>query len=147
MALCLPRKRRAASLATRPSTLSVASITNHSCFTSAGLALKVFMGSFQIAHGTRLHAGLQDLLIRLVDAAKTPRGPLGAACSHNEQVVEAASRAGLSNGPGSSSAGERTMSAAGEANEYSLQLRTIAKARRYNAQGLGEPEGVRNLKN
>src|SRR3954462_14070117 len=41
MALCLPRSRRAASLATRPSTLSVASITNHSCFTSAGLALTV----------------------------------------------------------------------------------------------------------
>src|SRR5690606_23849497 len=43
MALCLPRRRRATSLATRPSTLSVASITNHSCTTSAGLALKVFM--------------------------------------------------------------------------------------------------------
>src|SRR5438552_9205726 len=43
MALCLPRKRRATSLATRPRTLSVASITNHSCVTSAGLALKVFM--------------------------------------------------------------------------------------------------------
>lgn len=43
MALCLPRKRSATSLATRPSTLSVASITSHSCFTSAGLALKVFM--------------------------------------------------------------------------------------------------------
>src|SRR5206468_9435205 len=41
MALCLPRKRSATSLATRPSTLSVASITNHSCFTSAGLALTV----------------------------------------------------------------------------------------------------------
>src|SRR5688572_1435674 len=41
MALCLPRRRRAASLATRPSTLSVASITNHSCFTSAGFALTV----------------------------------------------------------------------------------------------------------
>ena len=41
MALCLPRKRSAASLATRPSTLSVASITNHSCFTSAGFALNV----------------------------------------------------------------------------------------------------------
>src|SRR5512133_4158864 len=45
MALCLPRKRRAASLATRPSTLSVASITNHSCFTSAGFALNVVMRS------------------------------------------------------------------------------------------------------
>src|SRR5512147_2645382 len=43
MALCLPRRRRATSLATRPRTLSVASITNHSCVTSAGLALKVFM--------------------------------------------------------------------------------------------------------
>src|SRR5215213_2272842 len=41
MALCLPRRRRAASLATRPRTKSVASITNHSCFTSAGLALTV----------------------------------------------------------------------------------------------------------
>ncbi len=47
MALCLPRKRSATSLATRPSTLSVASITNHSCFTSAGLALKVFMSVFR----------------------------------------------------------------------------------------------------
>jgi hypothetical protein len=46
MALCLPRKRRATSLATRPSTLSVASITNHSCVTSAGLALNVFMSLF-----------------------------------------------------------------------------------------------------
>lgn len=45
MGLCLPRRRRATSLATRPRTLSVASITNHSCFTSAGLALKVFMVS------------------------------------------------------------------------------------------------------
>src|SRR5688572_23031936 len=43
MALCLPRRRRATSLATLPKTLSVASITNHSCVTSAGLALKVFM--------------------------------------------------------------------------------------------------------
>jgi len=43
MALCLPRKRRATSLATRPRTLSVASITNHSCTTSAGFALKVDM--------------------------------------------------------------------------------------------------------
>src|ERR1700741_1800625 len=43
MALCLPRKRRATSLATRPRTLSVASITNHSFFTSAGLALNVDM--------------------------------------------------------------------------------------------------------
>ena len=43
MALCLPRKRRATSLATRPRTLSVASITNHSCVTSAGFALNVFM--------------------------------------------------------------------------------------------------------
>src|SRR5574340_283714 len=32
MALCLPRKRSATSLATRPSTLSVASSTNHSRF-------------------------------------------------------------------------------------------------------------------
>ena len=48
MALCLPRKRSATSLATRPSTLSVASITNHSCFTSAGLALKVFMRVFRL---------------------------------------------------------------------------------------------------
>src|SRR5712675_1515198 len=46
MGLCLPRRRRATSLATRPRTLSVASITNHSCTTSAGLALKVFMGRF-----------------------------------------------------------------------------------------------------
>src|SRR5664279_81725 len=45
MALCLPRRRRATSLATLPKTLSVASITNHSCVTSAALALKVFMGS------------------------------------------------------------------------------------------------------
>src|SRR5690606_6833807 len=43
MALCLPRKRWATSLATLPSTLSVASITNHSCTTSAGFALKVVM--------------------------------------------------------------------------------------------------------
>src|SRR4029079_8345961 len=43
MALCLPRRRRATSLATLPKTLSVASITNHSCVTSAALALKVFM--------------------------------------------------------------------------------------------------------
>src|SRR6478672_7509020 len=49
MALCLPRRRRATSLATRPSTLSVASSTNHSCFTSAGLALKVFMSLFRCA--------------------------------------------------------------------------------------------------
>ena len=46
MALCLPRKRRATSLATRPRTLSVASITNHSCTTSAGFALKVDMRFF-----------------------------------------------------------------------------------------------------
>src|SRR5436190_23428533 len=45
MALCLPRRRRATSLATLPKTLSVASITNHSCVTSAALALKVFMGT------------------------------------------------------------------------------------------------------
>jgi hypothetical protein len=51
MALCLPRKRSATSLATRPSTLSVASITNHSCVTSAGLALKVFMRVFRVARG------------------------------------------------------------------------------------------------
>src|SRR5450755_9810 len=44
MGLCLPRRRRATSLATLPKTLSVASITNHSCVTSAGFALKVFMG-------------------------------------------------------------------------------------------------------
>src|SRR5258708_30640920 len=43
MALCLPRRRSATSLATRPSTLSVASITNHSCCTSAGFALNVDM--------------------------------------------------------------------------------------------------------
>src|SRR5659263_196011 len=43
MALWLPRERRATSLATRPRTLSVASITNHSCTTSAGFALKVDM--------------------------------------------------------------------------------------------------------
>src|ERR1700712_5354841 len=48
MALCLPRKRRATSLATLPRTLSVASITNHSCVTSAGLALKVFMGMYEL---------------------------------------------------------------------------------------------------
>src|ERR1035437_2559772 len=46
MALCLPRKRRATSLATRPRTLSVASITNHSCTTSADFALKVLVMSF-----------------------------------------------------------------------------------------------------
>src|SRR5574337_1704217 len=50
MALCLPRRRRATSLATRPSTLSVASITNHSCTTSAGFALKVVM-SFSFEEG------------------------------------------------------------------------------------------------
>src|SRR5688572_6024338 len=48
MALCLPRKRRATSLATRPRTLSVASITNHSCVTSAGFALNVFMSLFRV---------------------------------------------------------------------------------------------------
>src|SRR5574341_2443172 len=48
MALCLPRRRRATSLATLPRTLSVASITNHSCFTSAGFALKVFIS---VSHG------------------------------------------------------------------------------------------------
>src|SRR5688572_16825797 len=48
MALCLPRKRRATSLATRPRTLSVASITNHSCVTSAGLALNVLVMSFSL---------------------------------------------------------------------------------------------------
>src|SRR5665647_1233682 len=46
MALCLPRKRRATSLATRPRTLLVASTTNHSCTTSADLALKVLVMSF-----------------------------------------------------------------------------------------------------
>src|SRR3990167_6434354 len=51
MALCLPRKRRATSLATRPRTLSVASITNHSCFTSAGLALNVVVMSFLLIEG------------------------------------------------------------------------------------------------
>src|ERR1700745_3605815 len=65
MALCLPRKRRAASLATRPSTLSVASITNHSCVTSAGFALNVFMITSRVGlrvlfHGRRPSAG--DLL-------------------------------------------------------------------------------------
>src|SRR5438128_83237 len=45
MALCLPRRRRATSLATLPRTLSVASITYHSCVTSAGLALKLVMMS------------------------------------------------------------------------------------------------------
>ena len=48
MALCLPRRRRATSLATLPKTLSVASITNHSCVTSAGLALKVFMEDLKL---------------------------------------------------------------------------------------------------
>src|SRR6478735_8703757 len=51
MALCLPRKRRATSLATRPRTLSVASITNHSCVTSAGLALNVLVMSFLFEEG------------------------------------------------------------------------------------------------
>src|SRR6218665_897868 len=44
MGLCLPRKGRENSRATSPRTLSVASITNHSCTTSAGLALIVDMG-------------------------------------------------------------------------------------------------------
>ena len=48
MALCLPRKRRATSLATRPRTLSVASTTNHSCTTSAGFALKVEVISYSL---------------------------------------------------------------------------------------------------
>src|SRR3569832_851420 len=51
MALCLPRKRRAASLATRPSTLSVASITNHSCVTSAGFALNVGIAISRVGSG------------------------------------------------------------------------------------------------
>lgn len=41
--LCLPRSRCATSLATRPRTLSVASITYQSRFTSWGFAEKVFM--------------------------------------------------------------------------------------------------------
>ena len=53
MALCLPRKRRATSLATRPRTLSVASITNHSCTTSAALALKVLVMSFLLGRVCR----------------------------------------------------------------------------------------------
>src|SRR5690554_885902 len=65
MALCLPRSRRATSLATRPRTLSVASITNHSCFTSAGLALNVLVMSFlckelvwlALFHGRTFSAG------------------------------------------------------------------------------------------
>src|SRR5512135_2501797 len=58
MALCLPRNRSATSLATRPSTLSVASSTNHSCFTSAGLALKVFM-SVVLLSARRFAPGIQ----------------------------------------------------------------------------------------
>src|SRR4051812_20090634 len=61
MALCLPRKRSATSLATRPSTLSVASITYHSCFTSAGLALKVFMRVLS-RHPLAADAGVRLLL-------------------------------------------------------------------------------------
>src|SRR5215217_1770762 len=77
MALCLPRKRRATSLATRPRTLSVASITNHSCVTSAGLALNVLVMSFSLQkrvwralfHGRRSSDG--NLLGGDRDAAET----------------------------------------------------------------------------
>src|SRR5690606_17968263 len=41
--LCLPRRRRATSVATRPRTLSAASMTNHSRLIVLGLATKVFM--------------------------------------------------------------------------------------------------------
>src|ERR1700740_1876589 len=65
MALCLPRKRRATSLASRPRPLAVASITNHSCVTSAGLALNVLVMSFSLEkrvwralfHGRRSSGG------------------------------------------------------------------------------------------
>ena len=60
MALCLPRSRSATSLATRPSTLSVASSTNHSCFTSAGLALKVFM---RVSFWVRAACALTGMLL------------------------------------------------------------------------------------
>src|SRR5574337_541338 len=43
MGLCLPRRRRATSAASRPSTLSVPSTTNQSRLTSCGLAEKVFI--------------------------------------------------------------------------------------------------------
>ena len=46
--LCLPRRRCATSAATRPRTLSSASMTNHSRFTSWGFAEKVFMVGIQI---------------------------------------------------------------------------------------------------
>src|SRR6187551_3550604 len=82
MALCLPRSRRAASLATRPSTLSVASITNHSCFTSAGLALKDFMRVFRRkrlcsprawkALGAAYGGGLSNERARLQKSLKSP---------------------------------------------------------------------------
>ena len=84
MALCLPRKRRAASLATRPSTLSVASITNHSCTTSAGLALKVFMRVFLWARARRSRAIAQDFrdLLGATDAHRNRllRRPLRCKC-------------------------------------------------------------------
>src|ERR1700758_3853927 len=64
MGLCLPRSRSATSLATRPSTLSVASITNHSCTTSAGLALKVFM-SVLCREETRLSGCSGPILVVL----------------------------------------------------------------------------------
>src|ERR1700760_673632 len=64
MGLCLPRSRSATSLATRPSTLSVASITNHSCTTSAGLALKVFM-SVLCREETRLSERSGSVLVVL----------------------------------------------------------------------------------
>lgn len=46
--LCLPRRRLATSAATRPKTLSWASMTNHSRFTSWGFAEKVFIVEIQI---------------------------------------------------------------------------------------------------
>ena len=85
MALCLPRKRSATSLATRPSTLSVASITNHSCFTSAGLALKVFMrDSLEDRRTSRLRAAH---LPRLFGKFQVPSAPLVGAASRVSPVV------------------------------------------------------------
>ena len=51
MALCLPRKRRATSLATRPRTLLVASITNHSLHNLSGLCAESSSHEFLFSRG------------------------------------------------------------------------------------------------
>lgn len=110
MALCLPRNRRATSLATLPRTLSVASSTNHSCVTSAGLALKVVMRVTQVCRPkspqpARIRFSIWRTLTHCTKWPEPPVSPLGTfresravyqgAIQNSPARVEVVSRAGL----------------------------------------------------